>query len=49
MADVGSLTAEPNQRAVVYNEQLLVINWSFPTQTIQVQEKNLSRQFLGVE
>jgi len=36
--DVDLLTAGPNQRAVVYKNQLLIVTWSYPSQvTIQSQ------------
>jgi len=39
--DIGTLTARPNQRAVIYKGQLLIIDWDFLTQTIGIQYHSL--------
>ena len=40
--DIGTLTARPNQRAVIYKGQLLIIDWDYLTQTIGIQYHTLS-------
>ncbi len=40
--DSESLSARPNQRAVIYKGQLLIIDWDALTQTIGVQYQTLS-------
>jgi len=41
--DIGTLTAGPNQRAVVYKNQLLIIDWSYPDQSVDIQYQNLNK------
>jgi len=40
--EIGSLTAGPNQRAVVYKNQLLIVDWSHPQQSVTIQYQNLN-------
>ena len=40
--DIESLTARPNQRAVIYKGKLLIIDWDALTQTIGIQYHALS-------
>ena len=42
MKDVGELKARPHQKAVVYDGQLVIVNWSFAYKLIEIQERNLS-------
>jgi len=40
--DIGTLTASPNQRAVIYKNQLLIVDWSYPNQSVDIQYHNLN-------
>jgi len=40
--DIETLTAHPNQRAVVYKGQLLIIDWDYYNQSVEIQYQNLS-------
>ncbi len=39
--DIGTLTARPNQRAVVYKGQLLIIDWNHVDDEVYIQYQNL--------
>jgi len=43
------LTARPNQRAVVYNNQLLIVHWSFVTELVDIQYQNLNELNVVIE
>jgi len=40
--DIGTLTASPNQRAIIYKNQLLIVDWSYPNQSVDIQYHNLN-------
>jgi len=39
--DIGTLTARPNQRAIVYKNQLLIIDWSYSDRAVKIQYQDL--------
>jgi len=39
--DIGTLKAGPNQRAVVYKDQLLIVKWNYPEESVNIQYQNL--------
>jgi len=46
--EIGTLTADTNQRAVIYKNQLLIIDWSHPNQLVNIQYQNLNNLSFAV-
>ncbi len=40
--DIKTLTARPNQKAAIYEEQLLIIEWGYSRDSVQIQYLSLS-------
>ncbi len=39
----GLLTAGPNQRAVIYERQLLIVDWDYSKDSVKIQYVNLGK------
>jgi len=40
---INTLTARPDQKAVIYKGQLLVVEWGYTKDSVQIQYFNLSK------
>ena len=41
MRDIDTLTARPDQKAVVYEGQLLIVEWGYSRESVQIQYLSL--------
>ncbi len=41
MKDIDTLTARPDQKAVIYEGQLLIVNWGYSRDSVELQYLSL--------
>ena len=43
MRDINTLTARPDQKAVIYAGQLLIVEWGYSKDSVQIQYLSLGK------